>query len=165
MPKNDFVEVMRIVARGDAAIAGTDAVAERMRRHIEPAGAEVEADRLRRRLAETALLLHGIVSFEDVVRCFFARAEDRLHQRHQIVAQSSEDLRDFRRGGARLVLIEQGVIGTAAVADGLGLPPLERDDLLQPRSKLGEVVGRSRLLPHLLGARGRACQFLDQIGR
>ena len=53
-----FVEMARIVARGEPAIAGTDAAAEGMHGRVEPAGREVEADRRRRGLAEQKLTIH-----------------------------------------------------------------------------------------------------------
>ncbi len=37
-------EAMGMVAGGDAAIAGADAAARRMRRHIQPAALEIKAD-------------------------------------------------------------------------------------------------------------------------
>src|SRR6202041_2370332 len=99
-------------ARRDAAVAGTDAAAKGMRRHVEPAGAEVETNRLCGRLPKGTLRLDRVLAFEDVVRRFLAGAEDSLNQRHQLVAQGGKDLRDLGSGGARLVFVEQGVIRT-----------------------------------------------------
>src|SRR5262249_50382103 len=61
-----LVEETRVVARGDAAVAGADAAAKGMRRHVQPAGREVEANRRRGRFAEYPLAVNGVIAFEDV---------------------------------------------------------------------------------------------------
>ena len=61
-----FVEVARIVARGEPAIAGADAAAEGMDGRIESAGREVEADRRRRCLAEQELTIHRKFALQNV---------------------------------------------------------------------------------------------------
>src|SRR5262245_1144122 len=54
-----LVEEARVVARCQTAIARPEARAERMCRHVEPAGLEVEADGRCRRLAEQLLTING----------------------------------------------------------------------------------------------------------
>ena len=53
-----LVEEMRVEARGDPAVARTEAGAERVRGRVQPAGVEIEADRGRRRLREHLLPVH-----------------------------------------------------------------------------------------------------------
>src|SRR5262245_678258 len=60
-----FTEVARIVPRRDAAIAGAEARAERMRGGVETSGGEVETERGRRRFREELLPLNRVVAFED----------------------------------------------------------------------------------------------------
>ena len=54
-----LVEKARVVARRDAAVAGADGAAKRMRRHIQSAGFEIEPDRRRRGRAEDFLQVDG----------------------------------------------------------------------------------------------------------
>ena len=68
-----LVEVARIVARGEPAIAGADAAAEGMHRGVEPAGVEVEADGRRRRLSEDELAIDRIFALQNVAFRLAAR--------------------------------------------------------------------------------------------
>src|SRR5262245_12092725 len=75
-----LVEMLRMIAGGNPAIARSDASAKRMGGDIEPAGAEVEADGRSRRLPENFLACHWIISFEDAFGSFLARGGDGSHQ-------------------------------------------------------------------------------------
>src|SRR6185437_16945360 len=94
-----FVEVPRIVARRDATIAGADAAAKWMRRHIEPAGVEVEADGGRGRLPKLLLLLDRIIAFEKVAGRTPAGCRDRGYQRDKVGTQRGGSRGDFARRG------------------------------------------------------------------
>ena len=115
-----------------------------MRRVVEAAGGEVEADgggfaawpKMR-------LTIDRIIALQNGVIRLAARGADGLDQRHQLRAQGGEQLRHVGRRRARFVLVEQGVIGRVLVADGLRLLALEADDLVEPWLKRGEVIGRA----------------------
>src|SRR5262249_32302627 len=128
-----LVEAARVVARGDAAVAGAEAAAERVRRRVEPAGGEVEADRRRRGLAEDPLPFDRVLALQDRARGLAPRGQDRPDERDQLVAQGGERAADLGRRRPRLVLVEQGVVARRGVADSVGLAALQLDELLQPR--------------------------------
>src|SRR5262249_3249757 len=128
-----LVEMASVVARGDAAITGTDAAAKRMRRHIEPAGVEVEADGGGGFAAETLLLLDRILARKHVAGRFSAGRGNGGDKRHKFGTQGGEQSRDLRGGGARLVLVEQGIVRNTCEADGPRLLTQQRDDLFQLR--------------------------------
>src|SRR5262249_28759991 len=93
-PEERLVQMVRVEARRDAAIAGADAAAERVRRNVEPAGVEVEADGLGGRLAERLLLLDGVLALKDVAARLAAGCDERRDQRRQLVAQVLEKASD-----------------------------------------------------------------------
>ena len=148
-----LVEEARVVARGDAAVAGADAAAKRVRRHVEPAGVEVEADGRRRRLGRTPAAARPDIRAPG---CRAAPCGPTTRWPATSGTRSSRRAAKTRVisavVGARLVLVQQGVVGDGLVADGLRLLALQRDDLFQPRPERREVVGLPRLLPDLLGA-------------
>ncbi len=79
-----LVEVARIVARGEPAIAGTGAAAKWMGGHVQPAGVEVKPDGRGGRLAEEPLQLHRIFTLQDVAPGLARRPGDGGDQRHQL---------------------------------------------------------------------------------
>ena len=85
-----FVEVARIVARGDAAVAGADAAAERVRRDVQPAGGEVEADRRRRRLAEDPAARPDTRVPGCRAAACLPEPSDRRDQRHQLARRAAK---------------------------------------------------------------------------
>src|SRR5579875_4074054 len=90
-----FAEMVRIIARGDAAIAGTDAAAKGMRGHVESAGVEVEADSSGSFPADTLLLFYGIRALEPITVRFAAGSNDGGDQRHQFRTQGGEERGDL----------------------------------------------------------------------
>ena len=56
-------------------------------------------------------------------------------------------------GHARLVLLEQHVVGRAGGVDGRSHPPLRVDDALEKRRQDGKVADATRLDPHAAGLR------------
>ena len=62
-----LVEVARVVARGEPAVAGADPATEGVGGLVQPAGVEVEADGRRGALAEEALAVDGVVTLQDLV--------------------------------------------------------------------------------------------------
>src|SRR5262245_29798544 len=71
--EQSFIEVVGVVARGDADVAWPHAAAEGVRRHIEPAGVEVEADGGCRFLTEDLLAIDRILAFQDFPGRFLLR--------------------------------------------------------------------------------------------
>ena len=114
MPKKASLEVAGVVARGDPAVAGADPGAERVRRDVEPAPAEVEADGRRHCLAEDPLPVDRVTrargataSGRDSAPAIAATSGDEL------APQRLEQGGDLAALGPRLVLVEQGVVGGA----------------------------------------------------
>src|SRR5262249_31938729 len=89
-----FVEVLRIVAGGDAAVAGAGAGAKWVRGDVKSAGFEVEADRLRCLAAEFLLLRDGELSVQDFAFWFFRRGEQLGDERDQFLTQRGEEVGD-----------------------------------------------------------------------
>ena len=75
-----IVEVTQVVPRGDAAIAWAHATTKGVRRDIEPASFEVEANRRGRGLAEHLLALDRILAFQDGTHRSTPRGQDRSHE-------------------------------------------------------------------------------------
>src|SRR5262249_45362580 len=79
-----LVEVMRVVAGRDAAVAGADAAAERVRGRVETAGLEVEADDRGGLVAELILLWDRVLAFEDLGPRALPRRHDLRHEGRQL---------------------------------------------------------------------------------
>ena len=84
-------------------------------------------------------------------------------QGRQPGAQVGEDRLQVGRAGARLELVEQGVVGLVADADGLRLAALEGDDGLQRAGVGGEVVGGAGRRPRGHAARAGLAQLAHQV--
>src|SRR5437764_12075233 len=84
-----FIEEARVVARGDAAIAGAVTAAKGVGRDVEPAGREVKADGSGGGFAEDLLSIDGIFALQDVPRLPAGR-RDGGHQWRQLGAQRRE---------------------------------------------------------------------------
>src|SRR5262249_51653571 len=137
-----LAEVAGLVPRGDPAIPRPDPRAERVRRGVEAAGVEVEADRRRHGLAEDPLAVERIAGGTAKPREIGpdAASQDCLDERDQLLPQRREEAPDLGALGPRLILVEQRVISGRTVAQALGLALLQMDDLLEPRAKPWEVV-------------------------
>ena len=140
-------EVVLVLARRQAHVAGREARRERMRRLVEPAGLEVEADRGGQARADGALHLRGIGAVHERVVGPGPR-RDRLRERHELVAQARQQRLETRHAHVGLVLVEQRVVALAAlVADGVGLLAAQRDEALEGVAEEREVGARARRLP------------------
>src|SRR5262245_43504839 len=84
-------KVGRVIARRQAAVTGTNSIAEWMCRFIQPAGLEVEADRLRRCDGELPLRINWIVASQDGNDRPASAVVDGRDQRHEFPTQIFED--------------------------------------------------------------------------
>ena len=140
--EHGVAEVVGLVADGDPAVARPDPGAERVRRGVEPPAVEVEADRRGHRLAEDPLAIDRIAGRVPQQRRIGPdpAPEDRLDQRDELAPQRREEPRDLDAGGARLVFVEQGVVGDRPAPHARGLALLQVDDLFEPGPEVEEVV-------------------------
>ena len=160
-------EVVLVVARGDAHVVGR-AAGEGMRRDVEPAVREVEAETAAHLLAELALLLdrERAVELERLAGAGLA-FHDAAQEVGQEGAQLAEQLVDARRAAARLELVEQRVVERGAERGGLGLADAAHHgqhlaERRQQRLEVGVLLG---LAPDHLAGRAGAGARLDQVGR
>ena len=130
---------------------------------IHPAAVEVEPDGARHRLGEDALA---------VDRDSRAAGPNRVPRRPldetcctsgtSSRRRSAKSAADLRRGHARLVVLQQGVVRGLRVADRLGLLPRERDLALEPGAEPLVVRALPRVGPGPLGQGGHPGTLLDQ---
>ena len=137
-------------AGGEAHVAGVRRAGERVRRAGDHARRRLEAHQRGDVVREGHLPVLGPVAGRQLGR--LAR-RGRLHDRRQPLAQLGEDRLEAGRAGARLELVEQGVVGLVADADRLGLAALQLDHAAQRLGVGGEVVGRPGLDPRRHAAR------------
>src|SRR5437867_2763300 len=100
-----FGEMPRVVARGQAYVAGAGGAAKGVRGDVEPAGGEIEADGRRGRLAEDHLAVYRILPLQNLRFRLLARALDRRHKQHEFFPQVREDARDLGGRSAGLELV------------------------------------------------------------
>ena len=156
------VEVANVKARGDPAVAGADPGAERVRGGVEPTAPEVETDGSRHRLAEDPLPFDRELTCDERPVRSHRGAGDRGDQRHQFLPERLEQRRDRVALSTGFVLVEQGVVGGALLAEAIGLSALQGHDLLQPRPEPSEVAFSAGVDPLLLGDRRGPSDLLDQ---
>ena len=160
-----IAEIILVIARGHAAIAGAQAGAERMHRHIQSSRFKIESN-LRRRLAGQFLLkLRRIFSLQNFHRRLAAARGDLADQLHQRPAQRREHLRQILGRLIRLEWIEQGVVNMPLIPDALRFLLLQIKRLLQPRLKILVIRILSRPDPRLMRQHRRSRQFLYELRR
>ena len=144
-----------------SAVARAEAGAERVGRDIEAPIFEAESNGRSRKAHERLLLALGHFAGVDRVVGPHAAVGDGMDQPGQSRAERRENLLDLRRGGARLVALDQRIVGFAAFRPAVVLGALARqiNHFLQMRGKEGKIGGLARLLPRLLRQRSRAAQF------
>ena len=155
-------ESVRVVAGGDAAIAGSDRAAKRVCGHVEAACFEIEADLGGRHLAEFFLPVRREALRQTGQIRAPAGTGDGGDQRRQFTTKIGEQGRDRASCRARFVLVEQSIVGDILVADGLSFFTLEGHDALEPGLERREVVVLAGVLPGLLRTDDAGRQFLDQ---
>ena len=141
---------MLVVPRGDSAIERTHAFAKRMGRYVKPAALELETDALGHVLAEASLHVDRIVSLEQRAVGAAGTISNCGDQRRQLFPQTLEDSFHVRRDLARLVAVEQRVVGTFREAQCVSFFSLQVDYRFQDRAKGLEIVVLASLLPALL---------------
>src|SRR5262249_29433297 len=99
-------EVLAVVARRDAAVAGADDAKERVGRRVQAPAVEVEADRVGDRLDEEALPVDGVVAPQQPGVGPAPRPADRVQHRGQLAAQLRQEAGDVGGAHARLVLVQ-----------------------------------------------------------
>ncbi len=139
-----------------------------MRRDVEAAVVEVEADAADQLLAQPALRLDGERAFErQRIGLALLAFEHAAQQVGQEAAQLVEQNVDARGASARLELVEQRVVERGAQRRGLGLTDAAHDvqhfgERRQQRLEVGVLLGRA---PGQLAGRTGARARLDEVGR
>ena len=87
---------------------------------------------------------------QDVHVRMAAAADDFGDQRHKLLAQAGEHAADFGGLRARLVVVEQRVVGDVVVAQRGGFLLFQLDGFFEDRSEAGEVVRLAGFDPELL---------------
>ena len=160
-------EILLVVARGDAHIVG-GAAGEGVRRDVEPAVMEVEADPADQLLAELALRLDRERPLERQDRRQpLLVLQHAAQQVGQESAQLGEQRIDARRPATGLELVEQRIVERGAECGGLGLADTAHQgqhlrERRQQRLEVGVLLGRPP--GELAGAAGPRTR-LDQVGR
>ena len=161
-------EVGLVVARGDAHVVGR-AAGEGMRRDVEPAVGEIEADQADQLLAQLALLRRPETGRRAASGSGSRlwRSMTRPQQVGQEAAQLGEQRVDALGAAARLELVEQRVVERRAERRRLGLadPAHDGQHLGKRRQQRLEVVVLPGLAPGHLAGRGGARARLDELGR
>ena len=152
-----------VVAGGHADVVG-HAAAERMRALVQPAVVEIEAERCHQALTQR-LLAGGREMARERQRRHLA-GQHAFEKVRQEGRERREQAIDLGCGQARLVALEEGVVGSKPQNPGLGrrLLPGQPQDFLEGRPQQREIGLGARLAPDHLGARGRPRQRPDQLG-
>ena len=145
------VHVGLVVARRQAHVGHGDRRLERMGRLVEAPLLLVDADRAQHGAQQRALAglgerAHAQQGVVDLRR--------RGHERDEAVAQALERVAHLGRGHARLVVVEQRVVGVLGLGEARAVAPAQLDVALQEGREGREVVGLARLHPR--AARGHA---------
>src|SRR5262249_52995213 len=109
--KERFVEVILVVTRRDAHVAGTEAGAKWMGGDVKPSGVEVEADDRSRRAPELLLDGGGEFAVQDLAVGLAWRGQDGVHQGFEVGDQAGKERAERSCRRTRLILIEQGIVG------------------------------------------------------
>ena len=152
------------VARGDAHVAAAELGHERMRGLVLPAARVVVAEGANHLFAEGLLRALRKIAGETAAVDFRPLANG-LDQRHQPGAQFVEER--AHRGHRHAVFgeIDERVVGMLVPGVVRGELPAHFDGLLEHRPHRGEIVGRPRALPRVVGGRHVRAQPFDERGR
>ena len=159
-----LAEVVLAHARGDAHVAGGELGAERMVRLVLAAALEVVAEALDDGEAERQLRRLGKRAAQAAVvgRRLLG---DGAHDRHQRRAQLGEQRPHRGRRHALVGAVDQRVGDVLVGREEVGVSAAEVERLLEQRAHGGEVVGRARPRPGLVGGRAERAPAGDELGR
>jgi hypothetical protein len=145
------------------------AAAERMRALVQPAGREIEAERLHRGATEGALRGDGERPGRlDRRRLCRLLRDDAAHRVRQPLLQGVEQRVDPRARHAGLVLVDERVVGRDALVLGQPLRRLANQcqERLEVGGEAGPVVGRALRAPGVLAAhRGERAPLDERLGQ
>ena len=156
-----------VVARGDAHILG-HAAAKRVMALVQPAMREIEAEALHQRPRKLALASRGEGSGgaerrRRLARLLVQNLGQKIGEKTRQIVENDVDL---GAGEARVIAVDQGVIGRQAERRrfGRGLFPDQNEQRLEGLLKGGEITLRARLAPHQLACRSGLAEGRHQIG-
>ena len=157
-------QIVVAVAGGDAHVAAAELGHERVRRLVLPAAREVVAECPDHLFAERLLRALRKIAGETAAVGLRAGADGR-DQRHEPGAQFGEERLHAGHRHAVLGEIDERIVGMR-VAGMVGRElPAHLDGLLEHRPHGGEIVGRPRALPRVVGGRRVLAQPFDERGR
>jgi len=107
---------MRLVARGDAAIAWPDRTKEWVNGGVNPTSLKIESDGSSQRLAENALAVDGKLSTQDGCLRFDSGSRDGFGQGNQFLAQGCKKGGNLLCGDAGLIVFQQGIVRAAFIS-------------------------------------------------
>ncbi len=146
-------EVGALTAPGEAHVAGIEAGAERMRREIEPTAIEVEADLLAPPTSRTRAGLAREGAEAALSSTSTPESAAALTIAGELGGEAVEQRGEARGAQARLVLVEQAVVGMVADGADLRFLAAQLDDALERRREQREALLAARALP----GSGRRC--------
>ncbi len=152
-------DVVLVVAGGDPHVVDGSR-GEGVGGLVQAAPLPVVADVAHHHDAELLLLLQWPGLGQDALVRVHVRVDYLLDDGDQPLSQVGEHHLHVLGAGARLVLVDEGVVQVVLVADVLGHLDLQLDHLLEEGGEVGVVVVRPRLLPSLQGDRGVLCNLL-----
>ena len=127
-------------------------------------GERIEADVDEHPAHQPALIVGRERPLERLRRTAFgARPRDLGNERCEPLAQAREQLDDLRRAHARLIVVQQRVVGVLGVREAVDVAAGQIDQHAQVRQEGLEVVGAARLGPGVLPRRARAGELCVEL--
>ena len=158
-------EVVQVVARGDADVAGRDPLRERVRRDVQAPAVRVEADALEHVHHRAALVLDLVRAAEHPSRRRRLAGRGAGDQRHEPVAELGEQRPQRRGRHARLEVVEQDVVAVLEAREAVDVALSQLEMARERVAEAREVRCGARLLPRRLAERGGAAQLRGEAGR
>ena len=158
-------EVVQVVARGDAHVAGRDPLGERVRRDVEPPPVGVEPDALEDVHHRATLVLDRVRPAERMADGRRLVGRDLRHERDEPVDELAQQRAQPGGRHRRLEVVEQDVVRVREALEAGDVAVAQLDLELERVAEAGEVGGRAGLLPGLLAERGGAARLGRQAGR
>ena len=158
-----IADVVLLDARGDAHVARVQPRAEGMMRLVEAAAIEVVAEALDDGEAEVELRLLGEFAVQRRVGGRLLLG-DGAHDGHQLGAQLLEQGAHAGDRHALVRTVDQRIGDVLVGAEVVGILAAEVERLLQVRAHGGEVVGRPRARPGVVGGRAHLAPAGDELG-